>query len=98
MTDRKKPGVAFWATVVLVVALLGYLLSFGPACLLVNQKRVEITTVARIYRPLVRMACGETIFAAPLRRYGDLGNPNNVATVDWMNLALMITDTITPES
>jgi hypothetical protein len=31
MTDRKKPGVAFWATVV-VVAVLAYPLSFGPAC------------------------------------------------------------------
>ena len=29
MTDRKNPGVAFWATVVLVVAL-AYPLSFGP--------------------------------------------------------------------
>jgi hypothetical protein len=28
-TDRKKPGVAFWATVVLVV-VLAYPLSFGP--------------------------------------------------------------------
>ncbi|HEY2249943.1 MAG TPA: hypothetical protein VGH74_02740 [Planctomycetaceae bacterium] len=24
MTDRKKPGVAFWATVALVVALVGF--------------------------------------------------------------------------
>jgi hypothetical protein len=31
MTDRKKPGVAFWASVVLVTAL-AYPLSFGPAC------------------------------------------------------------------
>jgi hypothetical protein len=30
-SDRKKPGVAFWATVVLVVVLVGYPLSFGPA-------------------------------------------------------------------
>ena len=30
MSNRKKPGVAFWATVVVVVALLGYPLSFGP--------------------------------------------------------------------
>ena len=30
--DRKKPGVAFWAAVALVVALIGYPLSFGPAC------------------------------------------------------------------
>jgi hypothetical protein len=32
MTDRKKPGVAFWATVALVVVLVAYPLSFGPAC------------------------------------------------------------------
>ena len=31
MIDRKKPGVAFWATVVLVVLLVGYPLSIGPA-------------------------------------------------------------------
>jgi hypothetical protein len=30
--DRKQPGVAFWATVALVVVLVGYPLSFGPAC------------------------------------------------------------------
>ena len=30
MTDRKKPGVAFWATVAVVVVLL-YPLSTGPA-------------------------------------------------------------------
>jgi len=32
MTSHKKPGPAFWATVTVVVALLGYPLSFGPAC------------------------------------------------------------------
>lgn len=32
MTSRKKPGVAFSATVALVVVLVGYPLSFGPAC------------------------------------------------------------------
>jgi hypothetical protein len=32
MTDRKKPGVAFWSTVVVVVVLVAYPLSFGPAC------------------------------------------------------------------
>jgi hypothetical protein len=30
--DRKKPGVAFWASVVVVVLLVAYPLSFGPAC------------------------------------------------------------------
>jgi hypothetical protein len=30
--DRKKPGVAFWATAVVVVVLVAHPLSFGPAC------------------------------------------------------------------
>jgi hypothetical protein len=29
-SDRKKPGVAFWTTVVLVVVLVAYALSCGP--------------------------------------------------------------------
>ena len=30
-SEHKKPGVAFWATVVLVVGLVLYPLTFGPA-------------------------------------------------------------------
>lgn len=52
MTDRKKPGVAFWATVGLVVMLVGYPLSFGPACrfLLPNGRCTEF------YRPCILAA------------------------------------------
>ncbi len=35
--DRKTPGVAFWATVVVVVVLVVYPLSFGPACWLATR-------------------------------------------------------------
>jgi len=38
MSSQKKPGVAFWATVVVVVVLLAYPLSFGPACWLTSQR------------------------------------------------------------
>jgi hypothetical protein len=31
MTDRTKPGVAFWATVVVVAVLVAYPLGAGPA-------------------------------------------------------------------
>lgn len=31
-SDRKKPGVGFWATVVVAIALVGYPLRFGAAC------------------------------------------------------------------
>jgi len=32
MTSRKNPGVAFWATAIVVCLPLLYVLSFGPAC------------------------------------------------------------------
>ena len=38
---QKKPGVAFWATVVVVVALVTYPLSFGPACWWLTKRSVS---------------------------------------------------------
>jgi hypothetical protein len=32
MSSPNKTGVGFWVTVVVVVVLIGYPLSFGPAC------------------------------------------------------------------
>jgi hypothetical protein len=52
MTDRKKPGVAFWATVALVVPLL-YVASFGPACWLTSHLERGENLLPIIYRPLV---------------------------------------------
>jgi hypothetical protein len=50
MTDRKIPGAAFWATVALVV-VLGYPLSFGPACWITSHTNVGARAVPAIYRP-----------------------------------------------
>jgi hypothetical protein len=55
MTDRKKSGVAFWATVV-VVASLAYPLSAGPfalACRLAGRPHLLYTASCYIYGPLV---------------------------------------------
>ena len=52
--DRKKPGVAFWATVVVVVALVAYPLSFGPACWMVRRGLISPPIVAHFYRPILR--------------------------------------------
>jgi len=41
MNPHKKPGVAFWATVVVVVALLAYPLSFGPACWIADRENIS---------------------------------------------------------
>ena len=52
MSDRKKPGVAFWATVVVVVMLAGYPLSFGPACWITSRLDRGADLVPVLYRPV----------------------------------------------
>src|SRR6266478_8582324 len=43
--SRKKPGVTLWATVVVVVLLVVYPLSFGPACWIASRsERMKIPT------------------------------------------------------
>jgi len=51
MSSRKKPGVAFWATVVVVV-LLAYPISFGPACWITSRLNRGADLVPVVYRPL----------------------------------------------
>ena len=51
MTDRKKPTTAFWISVALVMALVGYPLSFGPACWLASRTGTG-TAVEITYYPL----------------------------------------------
>jgi hypothetical protein len=53
-TSRKKPGVAFWATVVVVVVLVAYPLSFGPACWLAARGKIPFAPTATVYRPISR--------------------------------------------
>ena len=53
MTSRKKTGVAFWAAVVGVMALVGYPLSFGPACWIASRNHEEHNSLLAAYRPLI---------------------------------------------
>jgi hypothetical protein len=54
MTDRKKPGVAFWATVV-AVTVLAYPLSIGPATWLEARYSTEDSPsiLDSVYRPVL---------------------------------------------
>jgi hypothetical protein len=65
MTSRKKPGVAFWATVVLTVLLVVYPLSFGPACWIASRSRPtakltiggnRIRMIGIVYWPILTLA------------------------------------------
>jgi hypothetical protein len=54
-TDHKKPGLAFWATVVVVVVLVAYPLSFGPVCWWFSPQAAP-----QIYWPIGWLAVNDT--------------------------------------
>jgi hypothetical protein len=54
-SDRKKPGVAFWVAVAVVVVLVGYPLSFGPACWVSSRTEIGIESLPVIYRPILTL-------------------------------------------
>jgi hypothetical protein len=51
--DREKPGVVFWATVVMVAALVVYPLSFGPACWGMDRGIGDSCEIAAVFRPIL---------------------------------------------
>jgi hypothetical protein len=53
MTDRKKPGVAFWATLMVVVMLV-YALALGPACW-ISSHLGDGRFVSAMYQPVFRL-------------------------------------------
>lgn len=56
--SRKKPGVAFWATVVVAVVLVGYPLSIGPAHLIECRINRPWAWIHSAYRPLALVCSG----------------------------------------
>ena len=83
--SRKQPGVAFWATVVVVVLLVGYPLSFGPACWITSYIGRGEYEVSRTYQPVMRLYWGGKIprDGDALDRYMRL-----LAKKDWQVLQL----------
>ena len=68
----KRPGVAFWATVVVVVLLVAYPLSFGPACWLADSGLLPEKPAIHCYRPLIRAVVYDYPIVGPaLHWYGD---------------------------
>jgi hypothetical protein len=52
MTDREKPSAGFWITVTLVAVLVGYPLSFGPACWVTSHANSGKKAVTVAYWPI----------------------------------------------
>jgi hypothetical protein len=73
MSDRKHPGAAFWATVVLIAMLLGYPLSFGPACWITSRAVVGSPAVPTVYRPITFAMGRSPGFCRIMTGYAGLG-------------------------
>ena len=56
MTSGKKPGVAFWATVVALLVAIAYPLSFGPVCLIWGRQICDSPGLLALYEPCIRAA------------------------------------------
>jgi hypothetical protein len=54
VTDRKKPTAGFWITLALVALLVGYPLSFGPACWISSHAAHGERLLPVIYWPLLK--------------------------------------------
>jgi len=75
--SRKKPGVTFWATLVVVVVLVGYPLSIGPATWLASRNYLN----AWLYQTYCRPMLG---FLAFVSRIGPEPLPRRIASAtDW---------------
>jgi hypothetical protein len=80
-SSRKKPGVAFWTTVV-VGCLLAYPLSFGPWCWIYSRSEELQTwqTADRIYYPILwQWAYGPDPVSDAIDWYANLWSAGEVA-------------------
>ena len=65
--DRKKPGVAFWATVALVGLPILYVLSFGPVCWITSRTNVGVDLLPKLYLPVILVWDWDTPVVSPDR-------------------------------
>ncbi len=83
MIDRKKPGVAFWATVLLVGLPLLYVASFGPACWTVSRADAGASTLPFVYKPLTWSMSKSNGIKSALGWYAQLAAPDGWRWISW---------------
>jgi hypothetical protein len=78
MTDRKKPGAAFWVTVVVVAVLVAYPLSLGPmfwGAFHFNSDLGRWRLLHTAYKPIVVIGRRNRCAKLAINWYLDLGVP-----------------------
>ena len=74
MTNRKNPSAGFWFAVALVAVLVGYPLSFGPACWISSRTKIGADWLPFGYRPIVSgLSINPTRASAAIKWYARLG-------------------------
>jgi hypothetical protein len=98
-SDRRKPGVAFWAIAVLFALLVACPLSFGPACWINERFGVGSTAIAIVYRPIIWLASNCRGVRRPAERYASAGSRRfsmilngkiEWSDADWTELIILI--------
>jgi hypothetical protein len=79
-SNRKKPGVAFWATV-MIVCLAIYVASLGPACWISSRTNIGAPMVSAIYRPMTWGMSRSNRIADAIAWYSQVGSARNWAWV-----------------
>ena len=72
MTDRTKPCAAYWTTVALVAIVL-YVVSFGPAHWLSMRRIINREVVSIAYQPVVWVASKNAHVESAILWYASLG-------------------------
>src|SRR5215510_8950693 len=72
MTEGKKPSLAFWATIVLIVVLVAYPLSFGPWCWIASRTASHKRGVPSLYRPITMFGELTTAGSTMIEWYGSV--------------------------
>jgi hypothetical protein len=89
--ERKQPTAGVWITVALVAVLVGYPLSFGPACWLIEDHYLSPGLVARIYRPLLQVVKREQALPESMPRtltsWALFGSRNNMLRISGLTQA-----------
>ena len=74
MSDKRRKPSWHWI-VVLVVVLLAYPLSFGPACWISSRLDFSVPSVTAFYRPLVQLCNRNEVSRDAAQRYATIGSP-----------------------
>ena len=69
---------AFWATVVVVTALVAYPLSFGPACWITSRANRGASALGTVYKPMTwAMSYDDETLWQLITGYAEIGAPFN---------------------